>query len=227
MINKVLIILSTFLLVACAESTGNLQTNKASVSKEQEKKKYSNRELSEMEVAYLGSGCFWCVEAIFESVEGVAEAVSGYAGGKEKNPTYQLVSSGRSLHAEVVAVYYDKDVISYETLLKAFFGSHDPTTKNRQGPDAGPQYRSIILYQNDQEKEIAESFIATIEKSAEFGTPITTEVVPLVKFYKAEDYHQDYEKNNPYNPYVQNVSVPRLKKFKKAYPELLSKDNNH
>lgn len=171
--------------------------------------------------AYFASGCFWCVEAIFESVKGVEEAVSGYAGGEEKNPTYESVSSGQSRHAEAVEVYYDPEKISYATLLEVFFGSHDPTTPNQQGPDKGPQYRSIVFYQSAQEKQMATGYIEKLEKAEKYERPIVTEVVPFEVFYKAEDYHQDYEEKHPDNPYVLSVSIPRLEKFKEKYPQLL------
>lgn len=179
------------------------------------------KDLSGLHKAYFASGCFWCVEAVFESVTGVVEAVSGYTGGMVSDPTYESVSAGVTGHAEAVEVYYDSTVIDYPTLLKVFFGSHDPTTLNRQGPDAGTQYRSGIYYQNDQEKELAEKYIRELEESNAFSGSITTELAPLDVFYRAEEYHQDYEVKNPNNPYVRAVSIPRLRKFQKAYPELL------
>ena len=182
------------------------------------------KDLSKYHRAYFASGCFWCVEAVFESVKGVEEAVSGYAGGETRNPTYESVSAGATGHAESVEVFYDSTLIDYPTLLKVFFGSHDPTTLNRQGPDAGTQYRSAIFYQNDQEKMIIEEYIANLKATNAFDGPITTEVSPLQKFYPAEDYHQDYEKKNPNNPYVRAVSIPRLKKFQAAHKDLLKQD---
>ncbi|RMG21591.1 MAG: peptide-methionine (S)-S-oxide reductase [Bacteroidetes bacterium] len=177
--------------------------------------------------AYFASGCFWCVEAIFESVKGVEEVISGYSGGEEENPTYELVSSGRTGHAEAVEVYYDSTVVSYETLLKVFFGSHDPTTPNQQGPDRGPQYRSVIFYQNETEKQLAEAYIRQLEESGAFPAKIVTEVVPFRAFYPAEDYHQDFEKKNPNQPYVRAVSIPRLKRFQQKFPELLKEGAGH
>lgn len=182
------------------------------------------KDLSKYHRAYFASGCFWCVEAVFESVKGVEEAVSGYAGGDEKNPTYEQVSAGTTGHAESVEVYYDSTMIDYPTLLEVFFGSHDPTTLNRQGPDAGTQYRSAIFYQNDQEKQLAEDYIKNLKETGAFDGPITTEVSALKKFYPAEDYHQNYEEKNPNNPYVRAVSVPRLKKFQNSHKELLKED---
>jgi len=175
--------------------------------------------------AYFASGCFWCVEAVFESVKGVDEAISGYSGGEEDNPTYKQVSYGRTTHAEAVEVIYDPEVISFQQLVDVFFGSQDPTTKNRQGPDAGIQYRSIAFYQNDEEKKIIDETITALNKSTYNGR-IVTQVLPFQKFWIAEGYHQDYEKNNPHNPYIQGVSVPRYRRFAEKFPELL-KDNAH
>mgnify|MGYP003689731193 CR=1 FL=1 len=176
----------------------------------------------ELKIAYFASGCFWCVEAIFESVEGVAEAVSGYAGGFTNNPTYQSIGTGRTGHAEAVAVYYNPKKVSFKTLTEVFFGSHDPTTKNGQHPDYGTQYRSIAFYTNNSEKEIIKKFIENLNDSYYKGK-IVTEVTELTRFYQAEEYHQNYEKLNPNNPYVQNVSIPRLNRFKKKFPQLLKK----
>lgn len=173
----------------------------------------------------FASGCFWCVEAVFESVEGVEEAVSGYAGGKASTANYQMVSSGRTNHAEAVEVFYDPEVVSYETLLEVFFGSQDPTTLNQQGPDRGTQYRSTIFYKNDIEKKAAEDYIAKLTTEQVFDAPITTTLEPLVEFFNAEDYHQNYEARNPNQSYVKNVSIPRLNKFKAKFPHLLKKGN--
>jgi len=178
-----------------------------------------------MKKAYFASGCFWCVEAIYESVKGVSEAYSGYAGGQTKNPNYNQIGTGRTGHAEAVEVIYDPKVVSFGTLVQVFFGSHDPTTPNRQGPDYGSQYRSIAFYTNDEEREIIQKYIETLEEGGYFSKEIVTEIKPLEKFYYAEEYHQDYEKNNPNNPYVQQVSIPRLRKFQKQYPELIKADH--
>ncbi|MEX2483850.1 MAG: peptide-methionine (S)-S-oxide reductase MsrA [Brumimicrobium sp.] len=171
-------------------------------------------------VVYFASGCFWCVEAVFESVIGVGDVISGYSGGKKSTANYREVSAGRTDHAEAVAVHYDSTKIDYPTLLKVFFGSHDPTTLNQQGPDRGRQYRSAIFYRNDKEKKLANEYIKELLSENVFPK-ITTEVVAFEAFYPAEDYHQNYEEKNPNNSYVQNVSIPRLKKFQKQYPELL------
>lgn len=171
-------------------------------------------------VAYFASGCFWCVEAIFESVEGVNEAISGYAGGFTKNPTYRSIGTGRTGHAEAVAVYYNPEIVTFKTLVDVFFGSHDPTTKNGQHPDYGSQYRSIAFYNTSDEKKLIEAAIQKLNNEI-YNNKIVTEVTKLSVFYEAEDYHQNYEKRNPYDRYVRNVSIPRLKRFQKKFPELL------
>jgi peptide-methionine (S)-S-oxide reductase len=172
--------------------------------------------------AYFASGCFWCVEAIFESVYGVAEVVSGYAGGSAEDANYRMVAAGVTDHAETVEVMYDTTLIDYPTLLKVFFYSHDPTTLNRQGPDRGPQYRSAIFYQNEKEKQLASAYISELESNGTYKKgSITTTLEIFTAFYPAEHYHQDYEKLNPQNPYIQNVSIPRLKRFQTKVPDLL------
>lgn len=177
-----------------------------------------------MEHAYFASGCFWCVEAIYESIEGVKEAVSGYSGGHTKNPTYEESNTGRTGHAESVEVIYDPDVVSFRTLVEVYFGSQDPTQVNGQGPDHGSQYRSIVFYQNEKQKEIIEEVKAEVGK--DYTEPIAAEVLPFQKFWKAEEYHQDYEENHPNNPYIQNVSIPRINRFKEKFPELLKEDTH-
>ena len=187
--------------------------------------KLSAEQLQKYETAYFASGCFWCVEAIFESVKGVKEVYSGYSGGSEKNPTYEDVSYGRTHHAEAVEVYYDPNVISFTQLVQVFFGSHDPTTLNRQGPDRGAQYRSIAFYKNDKERKIIQGYINKLKTENVYGNrTIVTEVEPFEKFYMAEEYHQDYEKRNPNNSYIQNVSIPRLNRFKKNFRSYLKED---
>jgi peptide-methionine (S)-S-oxide reductase len=187
--------------------------------------KPTNTELHELETAYFASGCFWCVEAVYESVRGVKEAVSGYSGGKEKNPTYRQVGSGQSGHAEAVVVYYDPKVVSFKTLVKVYYGSHNPTTVNGQAPDFGQQYRSVIFYQNEEEKMIAVAYKDSLDNSGQYDQPIATQIIPFEKFWEAEEYHQDYEKRNPYQPYVLGVSVPRLKRFQAKFPELLKEED--
>lgn len=185
----------------------------------------SPQDLGKYETAYFASGCFWCVEAIFESVKGVKEVISGYSGGTEVDPTYEQVGRGLTHHAEAVEVYYDPKEISFTALVQVFFGSHDPTSLNRQGPDRGAQYRSIAFYKNDKERTIIEGYIKElINKNVYNGAPITTEVTPFTKFYNAEDYHQDYERKHPDNSYITNVSIPRLNRFKKNFSEYLKQE---
>lgn len=171
------------------------------------------------ERAYFASGCFWCVETIYESVKGVEEVFSGYSGGHTKNPTYESSNTGKTGHAEAVEVIYDPEVVSFKTLVDVYFGSQKVTQQNGQGPDIGSQYRSIIFYQNEDEKKIIENKIETLSK--EYDKPIAAEVMPFDKFWMAEEYHQDYKVNNPNNPYIKNVSIPRYTRFKARFPELL------
>ncbi len=178
----------------------------------------------EYKAAYFASGCFWCVEAVFENVKGVVEAISGYAGGTTINPKYRQVVTGNTGHAESIKVIYDPKQVSFETLVQVFFGSHDPTTLNQQGPDKGTHYRSIAFYQSDKEKELIKKTIEKLTNVKRFKNPIVTEVKKLDVFYQAEDYHQDFEKNNPYNPYIRAVSKPRVSQFLQAYPELIKAD---
>lgn len=176
-------------------------------------------------VAYFASGCFWCVEAVFESVNGVEEAISGYAGGNTLNPTYAKIGTGKTGHAETVAVYYNPNKVTFKTLVTVFFGSHDPTTVNGQHPDYGSQYRSIAFYETNSEKEMIENAIKELNKTL-YNGKIVTEVTKLKKFYKAEDYHQDFERRNPNQGYVKAVSVPRLNRFKKKFPALLKQEKH-
>ncbi|WP_281979825.1 peptide-methionine (S)-S-oxide reductase MsrA [Tenacibaculum mesophilum] len=196
-----------------------------SQKKEEKLKEVSVETSSETQVAYFASGCFWCVEAIFESVNGVEEVVSGYAGGHTKNPTYKTIGTGRTGHAESVAVYYNPKKVSFQTLVTVFFGSHDPTTKNGQHPDYGSQYRSIAFYKTEEEKQFIENTIERLNKDVYQGK-IVTEVKKMEKFYPAEEYHQNYERLHPENPYVQKVSIPRLNRFKRKFPELLKKEKH-
>ncbi len=175
-----------------------------------------------MERAYFASGCFWCVEAVYESVKGVEEAISGYSGGHTQNPTYESSNTGKTGHAEAVEVIYNPNIVSFKTLVEVYFGSQDPTQVNGQGPDRGSQYRSIIFYQNEDQKKIINEVKQQVAQ--DYDKPIAAEIMPFQKFWKAEDYHQDYEKNNPNNPYIRNVSIPRLNRFKARFPELLKKD---
>ena len=171
---------------------------------------------AQQNVAYFASGCFWCVEAIFETVEGVVDAQSGYCGGRVLNPTYAQICSGQTGHAETVKVTFRPNKVTYTELLEIFFDSHDPTTLNQQGPDKGTQYRSAVFYANERQRLLASQYIASLEKQKTFVT-ITTTIEKMTKFYPAEKYHQDFVKNNPYHPYVLSVSKPRKLKFLKQH----------
>jgi len=177
----------------------------------------SEKASSHEAVATFAEGCFWHTEIVFQSLVGVRDAVSGYAGGTDTHPDYEKVSSGETGHAESVQVYYDPTKISFETLVKAFFASHDPTELNRQGNDVGTQYRSIAFYRTDKEKQIIESEIKSLADEKKYSGKIVTEVKPLTKFYEAEDYHQEYILHHPQNPYVQNVSIPDFERFRKEF----------
>jgi peptide-methionine (S)-S-oxide reductase len=168
-------------------------------------------------VATLAGGCFWCLEAVYEQFEGVKSVVSGYAGGHVPNPTYRQVSSGRTGHAEVVQITYDPGQVSYRDLLGVFFTIHDPTTLNRQGADVGTQYRSAIFYHDEAQKEIAEQVMHDIAEAGIWENPIVTEITPFDAFYRAEDYHQEYYRNNTYQPYCQVVIAPKVAKFRQKY----------
>lgn len=176
---------------------------------------------SSREIATLGGGCFWCLEAVYDELQGVTDVVSGYAGGQTPRPTYQQVCSGRTGHAEVVQVAFDPAVIGFREILQVFFTIHDPTTLNRQGADVGTQYRSAIFYHTPEQKAIAEQVIREITEAGIWGQPIVTEVAPLAAFYPAEDYHQEYFRRNPYQGYCQVVIAPKVAKFRKQYLDRL------
>ncbi len=219
-------VLALFITASCqSKNKSDLSTQvELKTNNKEAHTKPASQDLSEYETAYFASGCFWCVEVIFENVKGVAEVISGYAGGKEENPTYEQVSYGKTTHAEAVEVYYDPEIISFTELVQVFFGSHDPTTLNRQGPDRGPQYRSIAFYKNEQERKIIQAYMKALTDNMVYDRPIVTEVTPFTIFYKAEDYHQDYERRNPDNPYIRNISIPRYNRFKKNFAEYLKED---
>ena len=174
-----------------------------------------------LETATFGGGCFWCVEAVFQDLKGVEQVVSGYSGGSVENPSYQAVCTGATGHAEVVQITYDPEIISYEELLYIFWRTHDPTTLNRQGADVGPQYRSVIFYHNDEQQVIAQKSKQETDASGLWRNPIVTEISPLRNFYPAENYHQDYFRQNPYQPYCQMVIDPKVRKFKKEFQDKL------
>ena len=177
-----------------------------------------------IEVATLGGGCFWCTEAVVKRLAGVKKVEPGYSGGSVPNPTYEQVSTGKTGHAEAVQITFDPDVISFKEILDVFFATHDPTTLNRQGPDVGPQYRSVIFYHTDEQKEVAEKAIAELEKSKVFNAPIVTQLEPFRAFYEAEDYHKSYFERHPEQPYCQVVIAPKIDKLRKLFGAQLSED---
>jgi peptide-methionine (S)-S-oxide reductase len=201
-------LLISMLLFSCTDVKGDLEN----------KSKQNNMQGSKtMETATFGAGCFWCVEAMFESLKGVDSAVSGYSGGHVKKPTYKEVCNGTTGHAEVIQVHFDPSIITYEELLEAFFLAHDPTTLNRQGADVGTQYRSVIYYHNPEQEKLAREYTDKLERSGAFSDPIVTEISAFDIFYAAEDYHQEYFALNPDQPYCSRVVGPKLDKFRKVF----------
>lgn len=174
-----------------------------------------------VEKATLGGGCFWCLEPVYAELEGVVDVEPGYSGGHVENPTYEAVCTGTTGHAEVVQITFDPDVISYRDILEVFFSVHDPTTLNRQGADVGTQYRSVIFYHDDEQRQVAEDVIRELEEAGVWDDPIVTQVEPAQTFYPAEDYHRRYYYRNPMQPYCQVVINPKLEKFRRKYRERL------
>ncbi|MCP2029137.1 methionine-S-sulfoxide reductase [Flavobacterium sp. HSC-32F16] len=183
----------------------------------------SQNKKANLETITLGGGCYWCVEAVYENLDGVKSVVSGFSGGKGANPSYEEVCTGTTGHAEVVQITYDKNVTDINEIFKVFFTVHDPTTLNRQGADVGTQYRSVIFYKNAEQKKAAESIIAELNKAKVYNNPIVTKVEPLKAFYKAEDYHQNYYANNKNQPYCKMVIQPKIEKFEKVFKDKLKK----
>ncbi len=170
-----------------------------------------------MEFSTFGTGCFWCTEAVFQQLKGVKSVVSGYSGGHVKNPSYEQVCTGVTGHAEVCQIEFDPEQISFSELLEVFFKTHDPTTLNRQGNDVGPQYRSVIFYHNEEQKKIAKKMKAELDATGQFNKPIVTEITAFDTFYPAEDYHQNFFRNNPNQGYCRYVIAPKLQKFEKTF----------
>lgn len=179
--------------------------------------------LSQWSTAVFAGGCFWCTEAAFERIDGVVDVISGYAGGKEEYPDYYGVGAGKTGHTEGIYIYYNPEIITYETLLDVLWVAHDPTTLNRQGPDRGTQYRSAIFYQSETEKSMIDKSIADLNNSGTYSDPVVTEVSPYTEFWVAEEYHQNFYELNPNQGYVRSVSRPKVKKVLKAFPELIKK----
>lgn len=177
--------------------------------------------MADLQKATFGSGCFWCTEAIFERLNGVVAVESGYSGGKVDNPTYEEVCSGTTGYAEVTQITYDPSVISFDELLEVFWKTHDPTTLNRQGKDVGTQYRSVIFYHNEEQKQLAEKYKEELNKSGAWGNPVVTEISAYSNFFLAEDYHQDYYENNPNQGYCSFVIAPKVEKFEKVFKDKL------
>jgi peptide-methionine (S)-S-oxide reductase len=171
----------------------------------------------------LGGGCYWCVEAVYENLNGVKSVVSGFSGGRTANPSYEEVSTGKTGFAEVVQITYDKNITNLDDIFKVFFTVHDPTTLNRQGADVGNQYRSVIFYKNEEQKNAANNIINALKKAKVYNDPIVTAVEPFTKFYKAEDYHQNYYDNNKNQPYCKMVIQPKIEKFEKVFKDKLKK----
>lgn len=188
-------------------------------------KQLTEKELSKFSQATFAAGCFWHEEAMFESIKGVKEVVSGYAGGTTRNPTYESIETGQTGHAETVNVFYDSSVVSFTTLVKVYFAGQNPTQVNGQGPDRGTQYRSILFYRNAAEKQTAEAYVKTLQNSGKFKDPIAAQLVPFSKFWKAEDYHQDFIVKNPGQGYVNMVSIPEIKKLQKELPQYIKPDH--
>ncbi len=224
---KYLLISFSLLLVSIQASCQSNKSNKEAEAKaQQEQTPIQVEGKNGYEYAYFASGCFWCVEAIYESVKGVKESISGYSGGYTENPTYEASNTGRTGHAEAVEIMYDPKKVSFSDLVDVYFGSQNITQVNGQGPDRGSQYRSIIFYQNEDQKQIIDAKIAELEKVIGEGN-VAAEVLPFQKFWEGEAYHQDYEKRNPFNSYILGVSIPRLIKFQQKFPHLLKEDAKH
>ena len=188
-----------------------------------QEKNMPQKSASTKKTATFGAGCFWCVEAVFERLEGVGEVISGYTGGKTENPTYEEICTGTTGHAEVCQIQYDPEIISFESLLSVFWQTHDPTTLNRQGNDVGTQYRSAVFFHDEEQEKLAKEFKNKLDKSGAWKNPIVTEIVPLGKFYTAENYHQDYYDRNPNQGYCAYVIAPKIEKLKKVFGDKLKK----
>lgn len=214
---KLAAIVTFGLLLQCKDNSAK---QNSSSSKENQSKSVAGMS-AQTDTITLGAGCFWCVEAIFDQLQGVQSVESGYSGGNIVNPSYKEVCTGRTGHAEVIQVTYDPEVVSIDEILEVFFQTHDPTTLNRQGADVGTQYRSAIFYHNEDQKTKAEEIIAELNKAGVWNNPIVTEVSPYKNFFVAEDYHQEYFENNPDQPYCRAVIQPKVEKFQKVFKDRL------
>jgi peptide methionine sulfoxide reductase msrA/msrB len=207
--------------IACGVVAALLPAIHAEPPTRTEKKKMNDSKPANLEQATFGGGCFWCTEAFFKELKGVYSVESGYSGGARKNPTYQQVGSGRTGHAEVIQIEYDPKQITFKELLEVFWKTHDPTTLNQQGNDVGTQYRSVVFYHNDEQKELAEKYLQKLDESGAYGAPVVTEITKFEAFYPAEDYHQDYYDLNPEVPYCRFVLQPKLDKFRQVFADKL------
>jgi len=206
--------------MACSQKSGGVTTKKVPKNGILTIDEYlMGKDYSEFAIATFAGGCFWCTEASFERIQGVKYVISGYAGGEKLRPTYEEVCSGTTGHTEAIQIYYDPAVVSFNTLLEVFFVAHDPTQLNRQGPDRGTQYRSAIFYHNDEQKQAVDTFVKA--QAANFSQPIVTEIAPYGTYWVAEEYHQDYYESHPNNPYIANVSKPKVEKVKKVFADIL------
>lgn len=203
---------SFILMILMLVQYGNAQQNKITMNINNQNK---------LETATFGAGCFWCVEAVFQQIQGVKSVTSGYSGGHVKNPSYKEVTTGRTGHAEVIQIKFDPELVSYRKLLEVFWKTHDPTTLNRQGPDIGTQYRSVIFYHSEEQKHIAEASKEEMDNSGYFGDPVVTEIESFKNFYVAEDYHQDFYRNNPNQPYCRLRIDPKMEKLNQQFGRYL------
>ncbi len=205
---------------ACSQKSGGITTKEAPKNGIQTIEEYlEGKDYSAYEMATFAGGCFWCTEASFERIQGVKYVISGYAGGQKSRPTYEEVCSGTTGHTEAIQIYYDPAVVSFDKLLEVFFVAHDPTQLNRQGPDRGTQYRSAIFFHSEAQKAKVEAFFKA--QAGNFSSPIVTEINPYGAYWVAEEYHQDYYESHPYNPYIANVSKPKVEKVKKVFADII------
>lgn len=213
--------ITLFLVGSCSAQDSDKMKSEIEMMDKYETKELTEEQLANLKTAYFAAGCFWCVEAIYQHLEGVKQAVSGFAGGERPNPTYKQVAMGKTQYAETVRVRFDPDVITYRQLVNVFYASHNPTILNKVGPDEGPQYRSAIFYVNEKQKRIAIELKNKIDASEMYDDPIVTEITEFEAFYAASEHHQNYILKHPNDPYVVNVSIPREKRTLAQFPELV------
>lgn len=222
-INQIMFsVLAVFVLISCSgKSEGSIEGTAPAASELSSFAAEGGTQAQELDSAIFAGGCFWCTEAYFEEIFGVKDVISGYSGGAKGNANYEQVSSGKTAHAESILIIYNPELVSYNKLLEVFFYTMDPTQLNRQGNDVGPQYRSVVFYQNQQQKKEAEDYISKLNASGQYKKPVVTTVEPFKDFFLAEEYHQDFYKKNPGHPYINAVAKPKKQKFEKKFQELL------